>query len=193
MYRHIPASMPRCIRTAAAFALMLCGAALAFAQPGLWLDVPFVPQQKDGCGAASIAMVMQYWQQHEHQRASPASVYAQIDRALYSSSAHGIYASDMVRYFQQNGYRAFAFTGAWPDLQQHLAKGRPLIAALKPGPGLALHYVVVAGLDPDTHSILVNDPAQRKLLKEDRTRFEREWAAAGHWTLLAVPEAPAHE
>jgi len=26
----------------------------------VWLDVPFVKQEKDGCGAASIAMVMQY-------------------------------------------------------------------------------------------------------------------------------------
>lgn len=185
--------MSRCIRTAAALALVLCGAAFALAQSGLWLDVPFVPQQKDGCGAASIAMVMQYWQLHQHRPASPASGYAQIDRTLYSASAHGIYASDMVGYFQQNGYRAFAFTGAWPDLEQHLAKGRPLIVALKPGAGLPLHYVVVAGLDPASHSVLVNDPAQRKLLKQDRLRFEHEWAAAGHWTLLAVPDAPAHE
>jgi len=184
--------MSRRIRTAA-FALVLCGAALAFAQSSLWLDVPFVPQQKDGCGAASIAMVMQYWQRQQHQSASPASDYGQIDHALYSASAHGIYASDMLRYFRQNGYRAFAFTGAWTDLQQHLAKGRPLIAALKPGAGLPLHYVVVAGIDLASHSVLVNDPARRKLLKEDRNRFEREWAAADHWTLLAVPEASAHE
>ena len=28
---------------------------------GIWLDVPFVPQEKNGCGAAVIAMVMDYW------------------------------------------------------------------------------------------------------------------------------------
>jgi hypothetical protein len=28
---------------------------------GVWLDVPFVRREKDGCGAASVAMVMQYW------------------------------------------------------------------------------------------------------------------------------------
>ena len=35
---------------------------------------------------------------------------------------------------------------------------------------------------------MVNDPAQRKLLKQDRPSFEREWSAAGKWTLLALPQ-----
>lgn len=159
---------------------------------GVWLDVPFVAQPKEGCGAASISMVMQYWKRHARSDA-PASNpdVAEILRTLHSDAAHGIYARDMVRYFQQNGFRTFAFTGQWADLEQHLANGRPLIAALKPGAGLPLHYVVVAGLDPQDHAVLLNDPAQRKLLKEDDARFAREWKAAGNWTLLALP-SPAH-
>jgi hypothetical protein len=34
---------------------------------------------------------------------------------------------------------------------------------------------------------MVNDPAQRKLLKQERSKFEKQWSAAGKWTLLAVP------
>jgi ABC-type bacteriocin/lantibiotic exporter with double-glycine peptidase domain len=168
--------------------LPLCGIASAAGARGVWIDVPFVQQQKDGCGAASIAMIMQYWQQHQGQPIGAAADSARIFRALHSDEAHAIYASDMVRYFQQNGYRAFAFAGQSTDLEHHLAQGRPLIAALKPGSGLPLHYVVVAGLDLDHHVVLLNDPAQRKLLKEDDSRFEQEWKAAGRWTLLAVPE-----
>ena len=169
--------------------LMLSGAGLAVGLTNLWIDVPFVPQQKDGCGAASIAMVMQYW---ERQQGRPTHEYAgsaQILRALHSNAAHGIYASDMVRYFQQNGYRTFAFSGTWADLERELGKGRPLIVALHAGSGRELHYVVVAGLDDEHQLVLVNDPAQRKLLKEDQARFEREWKASGYWTLLAVPQA----
>ncbi len=98
----------------------------------------------------------------------------------------------MVRYFQQNGYRAFAFAGQTADLERELAQGRPLLVALKPGSGSSLHYVVVAGLDQPQQLVLVNDPAQRKLLKEDISQFEREWNAAGRWTLLAVPETSSH-
>lgn len=171
-------------------AAAICATACAAGLTNLWLDVPFVPQQKDGCGAASIAMVMQYWERHQGQPPQLEAEPAQILRALYSAPAHGIYASAMVRYFQQNGYRAFAFSGARADLERELTEGRPLIAAVQSGS--SLHYVVIAGLDEPRQLILVNDPAQRKLLKEDQSQFEREWNATGHWILLAVPETPAH-
>ena len=180
-------------RTAAAFLLALCGIAAAQEHTGRWIDVPFVAQQKDGCGAATIAMVMQYWQQHGATASTRAAEYKQIDSSLHADAAHGIFASDMVRYFEQNGYRAFALAGTTADLEQHLAKGRPIIVALKPGAGLPLHYAVVAGLDSASHTVLLNDPAQRKLLKEDSDRFEHEWSAAGHWMLLALPKAAQHE
>jgi uncharacterized protein YvpB len=172
---------------AAVVTLSMCAAAAAPGLAGLWLDVPFVQQQKNGCGAASIAMVMQYWEQHQGQSPLPESEPSQIFRALYSDSAHGIYASAVLRYFQQNDYRAFAFSGRWDDIERELQKGRPLIAALEPGPGESLHYVVVVGLDAPQHIVLVNDPARRKLLSENQSQFDREWKAAGYWTLLAVP------
>jgi predicted double-glycine peptidase len=183
--------------------LQLYGLMVAADLPGVWIDVPFVKQEKDGCGAASIAMVMQYWQRQEQQPARPDSDPAQIQRELYSAKAHGIYASDMERYFKEKGFRTFTIRGEWEDLKQHLDKGRPLIVALKPaalkppherdarvyiGDGTPLHYVVVAGMDPGQGLVLVNDPAQRKLLKQDRASFERDWNAAGNWTLLALPQ-----
>ena len=167
----------------------ICGVLLAADPPGVWLDVPFVKQEKDGCGAASIAMVMQYWQLQHGEAASPDSDATQIQHLLYSAKARGIYASDMERYFREKRFRTFTIRGEWEDLKQHLNKGRPLIVALKPADGgTALHYVVVAGLDQEQEIVMVNDPAQRKLLKQDRSSFEREWSAAGKWTLLALPQ-----
>ena len=82
----------------------------------------------------------------------------------------------------------FAVKGDWDLLRQHLEKGRPLIVALKPAKGEpSLHYVVVVGLDWNTNLLLINDPAQKKLLKVERRSFENEWKAVGDWTLLAVP------
>ena len=166
--------------------LGVCGSLLSADLPGIWLDVPFVKQEKDGCGAASIAMVMQYWQAQQGRPASDASDASQIQRTLYSAKAHGIYASDMEHYFQEKGFRTFTIRGEWEDLEQHLRKGRPLIVALKLSSGAALHYVVVTGFGPDV--VMINDPAQRKLLQQDRPSFEREWSAAGKWTLLALPQ-----
>jgi len=155
---------------------------------GLWLDVPFVKQEKNGCGAASIAMVMQFWQRQQNLTPNSDSDADRIQLALYSKQAHGIFASDLERYFEQHGYRAFAFAGRAQDLQEHLEKGRPLIVALKPAAQTPLHYVVVVGFDPANRVVLLNDPAERKLLKQDRTAFEKEWNGTGNWTLLAVPQ-----
>ncbi|HLJ90151.1 MAG TPA: C39 family peptidase [Candidatus Angelobacter sp.] len=168
--------------------LFLCGM-ICFAQnSGVWLDVPFIKQEKDGCGAASIAMVMQYWQAQRGAPLDSASDPSAIQSALYSSDAHGIYASAMQSYFQLHGFRTFAFEGNWQDFDRHLKQGRPLIVALNPSVrGAALHYVVVVGIDAGQNVVIVNDAAQRKLLKEDRGRFEKEWRAVGNWTLLAVP------
>jgi ABC-type bacteriocin/lantibiotic exporter with double-glycine peptidase domain len=151
----------------------------------VWLDVPFVAQDANACGAASVAMVMQYWQNQGGQQ--PLADAKEIERVLYSPKAHGIYAKDLERYLEEHGFRTFAFQGTWEDLKEQLRKGRPLIVALKSG-GNSLHYVVVAGLDEEQDVLLKNDPAERKLLQQSRASFEKEWKAAAHWMLLAVPQ-----
>lgn len=176
------------ILTLAAF---LCATADARAESGYWINVPYVAQQKDGCGAAVISMVMQYWEQQQGYTPGPRSQPKIIFRDLYARSAHGIYASAMERYLQQNGFRTFAFSGQWQDFARELQKGRPLIVALKPDASGSLHYAVVAGVDPDRQLVLLNDPARRKLLKESRDEFERDWKVTHNWTLLAVPQSPA--
>jgi len=156
---------------------------------GVWLDVPFVSQEKDGCGAASVAMVMQYWFKRQDRADSERVDAAEIHRDLYEPGARGVYASAMGRYFKQRGFNTFAFRGEWEDLLNHLRKGRPLIVALKPSEaGAPLHYVVVAGLDPQAGLVLLNDPARRKLLKQDRADFEKQWSGVNKWTLLALPQ-----
>jgi uncharacterized protein YvpB len=168
--------------------LCLCGFVFA-ATPGVWLDVPFIRQEKDGCGAASIAMVMQYWLKQKSMPVDSGADALEIQRVLYSSKDHGIRASELEAYFQQHNYQTFAFAGKWDDLQKHLEKGRPLIVALKPSSlESSLHYVVVVGVDPEQDLVYLNDAAQRKLLKQDRASFEKQWKAVKQWTLLALPK-----
>lgn len=172
---------------ACAFFVLLSGGVLA-ASEGLWLDVPYVHQEKDGCGSAAVAMVMQYWIA-KHAAISPDRANPiQIQRELYSREAHGIYASAIQQYLRNSGLDAFAFRGEWKDFREHIAKGRPLLVALKPGSGAALHYVVIAGVSPDDTAVIVNDPARSKLLRVNRDEFVKGWRGTDYWTLLTLPK-----
>jgi ABC-type bacteriocin/lantibiotic exporter with double-glycine peptidase domain len=169
------------------FCLLICGVLCSAGEAGVWLDVPFVAQEKNACGAACIAMITQYW---ERMHGAPVAADAkQIRSQLYSSQAHGIYASDMEDYLKRHGFRTFAFRGEWNDLKEQLEKGRPLVVALSSG-RRDRHYVVVVGLDWNRNMVLKNDPAERKLLKQGRADFEKAWQAAGNWVLLALPQRP---
>jgi ABC-type bacteriocin/lantibiotic exporter with double-glycine peptidase domain len=159
------------------------------ASPGVLLDVPFVKQrEKNGCGVASLSMVMQYWARQQGRAPSARAGQRAIEQAL-DPRARGIANTALEGYLRASGYRTFAFSGRWGDLRENLEKGRPLIVGLGPeGKKGPLHYVVVAGIDWEHDFVFLNDPAERKLFRVDRGRFEREWQVTGNWTLLAVPQ-----
>jgi ABC-type bacteriocin/lantibiotic exporter with double-glycine peptidase domain len=164
------------------------GHLLAAESPAIWIDVPFVPQVRDGCGSASISMVLQYWANRNGQAFPDFADPEKIQVALFSPTEGGIAASRMLAYFQKSGYRTFAFRGEWSDLNHHLEQGRPLIVSLKAsGVHGPLHYVVVVGIDSQRGYLFINDPAQQKMLRISRQGFESEWSPAHQWTLLAVP------
>jgi hypothetical protein len=149
----------------------------------IWLDVPFVRQERNGCGSASIWMILHYW------NAPSVPEVEEIQRELYSVEAGGVYARDMEEYLRRREFQVFTFSGTWADLAGHLSKGRPLIVCLELNArGVPLHYVVVAGFDDSLGVVLINDPARRKLFAMDRKEFEQDWRGTDNWTLLALPE-----
>jgi ABC-type bacteriocin/lantibiotic exporter with double-glycine peptidase domain len=157
-----------------------------------WINLPYVRQPKNGCGAAVISMVMRYWAaQQGEPPASAASATPdlhEIQSLLYVPAEKGIPASAMLNYFEHSGFRAYAFRGEWMDLEHHISLGRPLIVSLKASArGGPLHYAVVAGIDSQRDFIFLNDPARGKMLRISRQGFLGEWNPANNWTLLAVP------
>lgn len=165
-------------------------AASAPASAGVLLDVPFVRQTKNACGAASLSMLLQYWDKQQGELVSPRHRQSFIERKL-DPGRHGIVNTDMESYLRDSGFRVFAFTGRWADLRDNLSQGRPLIVALGPRSGGGpLHYVVVSGIDWERNFVFLNDPAQRKLFRVTRDHFAAEWQATDRWTLLAVPRLP---
>src|SRR5690348_16122673 len=99
-------------------ALLLCVALFPYAdaQQASWIDVPFVKQPAEGCGAASIAMVMQYWDNHDPHLSAVGGRQAdsdvdRIQQELYSKPARGIYASDLQQYLMAHGFATYVVHG----------------------------------------------------------------------------------
>ena len=151
---------------------------IASSQP---LAVPFVPQEKDTCGAAALAMVLRYWERpirHED-----------IASALLAPELRGIPGSRLAEFARQHGLTAIAYEGDLAQLRDYVAKGRPLIVAWKLGRD-RYHDVVVVGFDDARRAVLVNDPAEGAERSIPLRKFEKRWAGAGHWTLLVLPAQP---
>ena len=148
---------------------------------GVWLDVPFIRQAGgNGCAAACAAMVLGYWNGAAVETTEP-----ELRRALAQEVDRPARAGDLARALEARGFRVFTFAGEMQDIEEHLAKGRPLVLGTRAGP--RYHMVVAAGIDRSQGVLLVNDPAGRKLQKVDLSDFTRRWEATGRWTLLAVP------
>jgi predicted double-glycine peptidase len=151
-----------------------------------WLDIPFVQQVKAGCGSAAVAMIIEYWARQFPGLDKAQSDAERIDQLLPPTSPKGIQGDALKQYLNGRGFQAYIFDGEPSDLQNHLAKGRPVIVCLAPkGNRGLLHYAVVAGLDEK--DVWLNDPARGKLFHEDLERFRTEWRRTGNWALLAVP------
>jgi len=168
--------------------LLLAPVLATGAGSGVWLDVPYIHQEKEGCGAAALAMVLQYWNQKGTALSPERTDAERIQRELHSKEAHGIRASAMEQYLRESGFSPYIFRGEWSDLTSHIEKGRPLIASIQPGGKSSLHYVVVVGTEREHEAVLLNDPERGKLFRVERSEFEKEWLRTDNWTLLAVPK-----
>ena len=165
---HLPA-------LAAAVCLAANGAALY--QP---LPVPFFPQQKNGCGAASVAMVMHYW----GSRQPPETVY----QKLYDAERRSIPLAGMKRHLEEAGFRVFTLPGEWADIDEHLGKGRPIIVGLKRDSLKPMHFAVVIGAAAER--VWLNDPTRKKAIRVRLEEFQKQWERAGRWMLLTTPALP---
>jgi predicted double-glycine peptidase len=172
-------------RSLTAFAGCFVLVQTAAAQP---LNVPFFAQKKDGCGAASVAMLMHYWAKQPAEAPVVAPSPEHIYERLYSPERRGILLLDMKRFLEESGYRAFTLRGQWTDIEQHLAKGRPIIVALAKHRSKGMHFAVVVGAR--SNNVWLNDPTRKSLKRLKHADFNKQWNSADRWMLLATPQNP---
>ena len=152
------------------------------------LDVPYLPQSEALCGGAAAAMVMRYWGAH--------GVRAETFASLVERGAGGIPTGALASALEQRGWTVVAGAMDGAQVGEQLALGRPVIALIEDRP-LRYHYVVLVSWQKtedgrrkaDDEAVIVHDPARAPFRVLDGARFERVWAKADHWALVALPPA----
>ena len=152
----------------------------------LVLGVPYVRQDSEGCGAAALSMIMQYWLGRGATVDRAAADPDRIFRQLFRPELHGIEGKEMQDYLRRNGFAAFAVPGEPSDLEAQLAKGRPLVACLRITSN-RMHYVVVIGQATPGGVVRIHDPQRGPNLPIPWKDFAAAWKAAGYWLLVAAP------
>ena len=146
----------------------------------LWLDVPFVRNRKTAAARPASPWSCSIGKRHQASPSSPCRIRRRYFRTpCIPAEAHGIYASAMVRYFQQNGFRTFALAGQ-PQISN--TNWRAAVRSSQRSnrnPASSLHYVVVVGLDQPERSCSSTIPRSANCSKKTNSQFEREWKATG--------------
>jgi tetratricopeptide (TPR) repeat protein len=146
------------------------------------LDVPFVAQRKDTCGAAALAMVLRFW--------GDDATHDEVARTLLRPELHGIAGSKLAEFARGRGLEAVAYRGDMANLREFVGKGRPLIVAWDMGRG-RYHDVVVVGFDDQRDAVIVHNPAEGASRPVASGAFEKRWQGAGYWTLLVGRDSSA--
>ena len=165
-----------------AVAALSIWAAVANASPSpRLLDVPFLSQTEDLCGGAALAMVLRYWGERD--------VYPEDFSGLVDRGSSGIHTDALAAEVSRRGWQSFPLNLAatsGEQIQEHVNRGRPMIALIEVRPG-RYHYVVIVAWTGD--QVIAHDPARAPFRVMSRIEFERAWAPAGRWALLMLPPA----
>ena len=141
--------------------------------------VPFHPQERDQCGPASLAMVLEWG----GLPVDPDTLRSQI----FTPGRAGSLQSDIVAAARRHGRVAHPVS-TLDELLTELSAGHPVLVLQNLGLSwyARWHYAVAIGYDLPDRSILLHTgrSARRRTGLE---LFERTWARGGHWAIVVLP------
>ena len=145
------------------------------------ITAPFFPQEKNQCGPASLASILQFY--------GIETTPDEISNEIYLPRIKGTLNIDLVFYARSKGMNAEAYHGDMADLKKRISEERPLLLFLNLGLKVfpAGHYIVVTGFDDKDKIIYAHSGSERD--KPIRySEFIRAWERGDFWTLLVTPK-----
>jgi ABC-type bacteriocin/lantibiotic exporter with double-glycine peptidase domain len=137
--------------------------------------VPFVKQDTQYCGPASLASVLNYYGDSVDQKT--------IGKETYSEKLKGALITDLENFARARGFRTRSGTGQLEDLRSALSGGVPVIVLIDQGFWVVSrpHYLVVFGYDDE--GFIAHD-GYRASQRYPYPEFQKLWIKAGSTYLL---------
>ena len=138
-------------------------------------DVPFVMQDTQYCGPASLSSVLSYYGDAQDQKT--------IGKAVYSPKLQGALITDLENYGRERGFQTKSGRGHAADIKEFLSEGKPVIVLVDLGFWVISkpHYLVVYGYNEQGFLAHNGFEAAQLYLYDE---FEKIWEKVGRSFLL---------
>lgn len=146
-------------------------------------ETPFFAQEKNHCGPAALATLLQ----HRQIPVTPES----LGRLTYLPALEGSLQIELAASARQQGVLVYPLSGTLNDLLREVAAGNPALILQN----LAFHwyprwhYAVVVGYDLERELLILRSGRQRRWITGFAT-FMNTWDRAGNWAIVTL--LPGH-
>ena len=143
-------------------------------------QVPFFPQEQYQCGPAALATVL---------LASDVAVTPQqLVSQVYVPGRQGSFQAEMMAATRNHGRLAYELAPSLEVLLTEINAGHPVLVLQNLGLDWypQWHFAVVKGYDLEERQLILNSGTRENYALPLST-FERTWARAEHWAMVALP------
>jgi len=131
----------------------------------VYLNVPYVKQDENYCGPASLAMVLKYYGQDVNQ--------VELGQGIVGED--GVSTTDLLQKAIDLGFNAEAYSCPIENLFYYVSQNIPVMVRIVNNAGTNGHFVIVIGYDIDSKMIYVNDPGIYKNTELSFSEFKNIW------------------
>lgn len=137
--------------------------------------VPFIPQRRNRCGPAALAMVFHYYR---------VPIKAEdLAREIYQKDLSGTLNLDLLVAARRHGFTARAQSGDLKTVKDFIRREVPVIALVRPRSGSKqYHFLVICGFDDGDRQLTVHS-GRRRGEKISYPAFRRQWRSGRNWML----------
>ncbi len=141
--------------------------------------VPFIEQDRNQCGPASLAMVMGW--------AGKTVAPDELSEKMYTPAREGTFQQDLLGAARREGFLAIPIQGH-DALFKEVAAGHPVLIFQNLGLSWypVWHYSVVLGYNFDERQMLVHSNADKHHYRSMKA-WDREWEGSDYWGAVILP------